>query len=775
MFSDSPSHRRLHGWHAVAVTLTLVASSLLLPATTLAQDASADPLTDLTLPSFTLQGAPGAPQQGEPADADAAAPADAAPAEDTGDGLSLASANAVIWYVDGNRGSDGTCNTSSAPCRTIQAAVDRAASGDVILVAGSAGGTVYTFAGANGCTNEVGATAVVCVLRKQLTIRGGYASGNYSTYAPFQNITVIDGQGRNRGVFVLSYNSPGSTALELDGFTVRNGLGMGIGKRPGEDNFFGFGGGMFVEYAGTIVLRDVTFSNNTALGNVRTSGYGGAGSGGGASFRSTGKVTLDNVRFANNQAVGGAGATRGGLGLGGGIYSFQTTIVGSRLAFDSNLAQGANSAGNGEDNGRAEGFGGAASFETGSNVTLTRLTAVNNRTVGGNAAVNAGGGFGGAFMAEQAALALNNANIIGNMAQGGNAQTGYFANGGGVMAINSTVSINQSVVALNTAQGGNGTSGKFGVPNGGGVMVSWTAGAASRLTMTNVIVAANRAYKGTGAQVEIGGGGGLWIQATDANLDHVTVADNSLTPGIGMLGQGFFILNTGSRGANVTIHRSLITGHNGGEGSAVEVLKGNTTTFDGGLFHGNRWDTSATYPVVVGGGNAGVINGLSSMQQADPQYLAPGASKYDYHIQSGSPARNKVSGNSLGVDVDGQARNDGSADWGADEYSAPPAPAITITGLAYSRSSISLSWAVAGDSSQIAKFRLVDRYNTGSEKVDTIDLGKSTSYTLRDLSPFVLHTLVVQGLNSSDQVVSTAVTLKVMTTDRRLSLPAIRR
>jgi hypothetical protein len=184
--------------------------------------------------------------------------------------------------------------------------------------------------------------------------------------------------------------------------------------------------------------------------------------------------------------------------------------------------------------------------------------------------------------------------------------------------------------------------------------------------LTNSIVAGNNANRGQGAQIEYGGGGGLWIQATDATLEHNTIADNRLSSGPGLYGQGVLLLNTGDRVANVTFHHNLITGHNGDAGSAVEVFSRNVATFAGGLFFNNTWNTSQGNPNQ--GNNIGPINGLDTMGTADPLYVNAGAPNFDYHIRENSPARNKASGSQQPVDIDNQARSDGSPDLGADEY-----------------------------------------------------------------------------------------------------------
>jgi hypothetical protein len=679
-----------------------------------------------------------------------------------------AAPDATTWYVDANRGADGNCNTASAPCRTIQAAIDRAASGDTILVAEG----TYTYAGSSGCTGQTGAASVVCVLAKKLALRGGYPSGNFGGANPAANPTIIDGQNQNRGVFVLSFNNPGATALDMAGFTVRNGLGTGISGRPGEDSYFGFGGGMFVEHAGAVVLRNMYFENNRAVGGNRGSGAGGVGAGGAISFRTTQGATLENVTFSGNQAVGGSGAERGGGGQGGGIFTFGTTLTGNNLVFDGNLAQAGNSGGSGIVSGeQADSFGGAATFQQGSKVTLNNLTARNNRAIGGNAGGTAGGAFGGAIMGEIAEISINGANIRNNLAQGGNGQTGWFGNGGGLMAIHSTVNINRAEIVGNTAQGGNGSNGEWGLPNGGGVMVTWVSDSySSNLNIANSIIADNKAVTGQGREKVIGGGGGLWIQATEALLDHVTIANNQLSGG-GLFGAGIQVLQTGGRAANVTIRNSLLTGHKNNIGSAVDVLTINRVTFAGGLFFGNTYNSSADNPIV--GSNKGSIGGLETMSSADPQYNA------NYRIKGQSPARNKVASATQSVDVDNEARNDGSPDYGADEYTPPARPPLAYYGLASNRTSITLSWDVDPElAGQVASYRLTYKYTPrsgGSAVTETVDLGDRTSYTLRDLETYVVYRITIDALNANGGVVASGGTAAQMTTNIKMFIPRVAR
>jgi hypothetical protein len=582
------------------------------------------------------------------------------------DATEPAAVNATTWYVNGAGGTDGNCNTASAPCRTIQAAVDRAASGDTILVAGNAGGIVYTFGGSNSCMSDLGADAVVCIANKKLTLRGGYAPGNFTAYAPAQNRTIIDGQGQYRGLVAQGYGNVGGTTLDMSGFVVRNSVGTFISKRSGPGADFAFGGGMRIESVGALTLRDMLFDANRAVGADRTSAVGGTGGGGGLYVGITAAATLQNVQFTNNVAQGGSGGGRGGYGQGGAILATQSTLTLDNVVFEKNIARAGNTGGAGEvnDRQRADAHGGATAFYTNSKVTFNNVTARNNQAIGGNAATYAGGGFGGALYGEVVQVTINGADIRSNISQGGTAENGHLGSGGGIMFFDSTLNVNRAVIVANVAQGGTGRSGQWGGPNGGGISVSGTQEVGSNFTLANSIVAANKALRTTGAQAMGGGGGGLWIQASNALLDHVTIADNQLGGGNGLSGAGVLLLETGSRASSVTFRNSLITGHNGGDGSAVEVFRRNTATFSGGIFFNNSWNTSRDNPNMSA--NSGTINGANTMTNADPQYVAPG--NLDYHLKSSSPARNKAAGSQQTVDVDNDPRSDGSPDYGADEY-----------------------------------------------------------------------------------------------------------
>ena len=349
------------------------------------------------------------------------------------------------------------------------------------------------------------------------------------------------------------------------------------------------------------------------------------------------------------------------------------------------------------------------------------------------------------------------------------------------MTINSTLVLDRVQVFNNVAQGGNGTSGQFGAPNGGGVMVTWDKdGTTSKLTMTNSIVAANRASAGQGAQLMGGGGGGLWIQATDAVIDHSTIADNVITGADGQTGQGIWIMNNGTRPAQTSPSgRSIISGHSGPVGSAVEIIKGNTLTFDTGLFYNNTWDTTVTNPNLGGPANAGVVIGQAAMQQGDPAYVAAGTPAFDYHIKSTSRARNQIAGNPVPIDFENEARTDGRSDFGADEY-VVTRPPLRFTSVSADLNSISIAWDLDPDAGiQVDHYRVRDKFTPGGTStvptVNLIETGLLTAHVLIDLDPYIMHEITVEGMDGNGTVVVSTDSLYIVTTDQQIYLPALRR
>ena len=555
-------------------------------------------------------------------------------------------------------GTDTTgCGGADSPCRTIQYAVNASATNDEILVAEG----TYTYSGSlDPCAQYIDSHAIVCVLNKRLTIRGGFADGAWTTADPDQNPTVIDGADQRRGVLVQRTSSGAPAAgLVMEGFTVRRGRVQGAAT-GGDAKTFAFGAGFLADFS-TITLRDMVFSDNQALGGDTTSAYGGAAAGGGVALRACPSTTVENVRFENNRAEGGSGGDRGGFGIGGGLFTFETTLEASDLTFTQNLAIGGNTNGNGVagDGERGDGQGGGMAIQEGSDAVVTRVTAIDNQAIGGDAGTNAGGAFGGGLYAEKATFAVSDTLVEGNVALAGDATNGGFGSGGGVMTMNVAVTLDRVRIVDNRSSGGNGSV-NAGPCGGGGAYLSRLGGTGSA-TIRNTVVADNLTEMGSTGAPPGGGGGGLFLQGLQTTIDHATIVDNSLGSTF-MQGIGVVVIS-GTSNADVTIRHSIIANHSGSGAAALHVQPSNSVTLVRGIFSGNVKDTNSDGSV----GAPGTFNGLGTMLATGSLgFLSPGAPSFDYHIAPTSPAVNQATSSNYTVDLDNQPRI-GTPDIGADE------------------------------------------------------------------------------------------------------------
>jgi hypothetical protein len=162
--------------------------------------------------------------------------------------------------------------------------------------------------------------------------------------------------------------------LTLDGVTLRNHFALGATGADGtsttlpEGGRAGAGGGIYSDLAGSLTIRNSTFSGNQAIGGV---------GGSGVDFR----------------GCGGCGGGGGGGGLGGAIYSTRPLSV-SRSTFTSSLASG----GSGGSGGPAAGGGGAgvgaAIYLLNAGFTLSDSTFIQNQATGGGPGFVLGGSGG---------------------------------------------------------------------------------------------------------------------------------------------------------------------------------------------------------------------------------------------------------------------------------------------------------------------------------------------------------------------------------------------
>lgn len=575
-------------------------------------------------------------------------------------------------------GSDhAACGTAASPCKSLQYAVNKASSGDVIQVAAG----VYYYNGSADNCSFLTTRAVACVLDKHLTFLGGYTTANWSNPNPVGNPTIIDGANSRRGVAIIAYNSTAS--VTMDGFTIQYGLAQGTSS--GDDFYtFAFGGGMWSQ-KGFVTLRNVIFKNNRSIGGTTGAQYGGAGSGGGLAIQSTKNgalSTLENVVFENNQAIGGGGVRRGGVAIGGGLFTYGSNLNGNGLTFTNNTAQAGSSSGSGVDSItglRADALGGGAGFQIDSNINIQNVMASGNRALGGNAGNSTGaaggGGFGGALATEMSTFTVHNAVMQGNTAIGGNGATGGFAFGGALLADSSNSDLASLKVVANAAiSGASPVGGNAGAPNGGGAYLTSFSGPGYSSTLINSIFSDNRIEVGNPGNSVGGGGAGLVIQAIHADILHTTFARNYF---VGDLKVGQALVVHASNGASGTpatanISYSIIADHvnpNTEYTSALTVAENSTANLLKVMFSGNSNDTNLNNkPFTVG-----TITGMeSTMQVQSVRFASPGAPDYDYHLAGNSPAIDQAVGSSTPIDIDGQSRpTNNYADLGADEFNTP--------------------------------------------------------------------------------------------------------
>lgn len=221
----------------------------------------------------------------------------------------------------------------------------------------------------------------------------------------------------------VGYNTPNTYFLTMEGFTIQNALAQG----PTGYDTSGIGGGILVQHA-AIILRDITFLNDRAIGQNTSSGDGGQADGAAIRVESSpagATNLLQRVVFEGNQSVGGTGPDRGGIAFGA-LFVYDSTVVVEDATFNNNLAHGGNTTGSGisQINGlNADALGGAVAVENG-NITLNRIVVTNNEVRGGDAAGIGGGSYGGGIFVEGmppvvSTVSTTDAYIVDNTATGG--------------------------------------------------------------------------------------------------------------------------------------------------------------------------------------------------------------------------------------------------------------------------------------------------------------------------------------------------------------------
>jgi hypothetical protein len=306
-----------------------------------------------------------------------------------------------------------------------------------------------------------------------------------------------------------------------------------------------FGGGIF--NTGTLTVGDSSFVHNQSIGadgtasSIGSSALGGAiMSNGTASAPAT--ATVSHSTFVDNQAIGGAaGAGASRAGIGGAIANGTGTFAVSRSIFRDNQAVG------GLDTGVPGGFGSGAGGAIGNVarfgnaiLAVTESAFFDNRAIGGaSTGTLEQDGRGGAIAnyifpglppsaTVTATATVARSTLLGNQAIGGAGITAGNGQGGSIANLfGGVLTVSDSLIAINRAIGGAGDGGNGGNGQGGGIFNGGPspAGAPSRLTLQRSLVVRNRAEGGAsnGGSPGLGQGGGLYLSPGGiASVDPLT-------------------------------------------------------------------------------------------------------------------------------------------------------------------------------------------------------------------------------------------------------------
>jgi parallel beta-helix repeat protein len=321
------------------------------------------------------------------------------------------------------------CTDSTAPCATVQHAVDASAPGDEIRVASG----TYTDLHARS-RNDITTTGVVTqvvYVSKTVSIRGGYTTTNWTTPDTDINTTTLDAQGQGRVLYVT-----GNISVAVEGLQITGGDSTGLG---GPYSLWNDGGGAYV------ISATVTFRNNRVFDNIGDNAGGGlhlrsahavfsgnsvlsntARYNGGGIFLWGGQATLTENTISNNAIsdfgsdlrtrspyapLGGGAVCGGGIFLGGETTLTGNTITGNTADWDGGGVCSYYDASTLKDNLIADNTAG----RRGGGMYMTDDVTMTGNIITGNTADGDGGGLalsGGSY-AEPADVLLTN-NVVAN-------------------------------------------------------------------------------------------------------------------------------------------------------------------------------------------------------------------------------------------------------------------------------------------------------------------------------------------------------------------------
>lgn len=445
---------------------------------------------------------------------------------------SASQAASGTWYVS-PQGSDGnSCSTSTAPCRRIQAALDRAGAGDTVNVAKG----TYT-----------DSTGTVAHIVRDVTLRGGW-NVSFAVRDPVASPTVLDAQAGGPVIIIRGPGGVNTISPKIEGFVLTNGNGTGVAgcAAPGAG---GCGGGIFGTNTTPYILDNVITDNVAATSDE--------GFGGGIYLQGqlVGGTIEGNTIVSNAAAIS---STAFISGWGGGICLHDiATVVYDNLIQD-NVASTTKGWGYGGGILLYRSVGGVISNVVVSNIASTVATGELSGWGGGISVVQSGS---------------DEVSIIDNELRDNTASLAGHGWGGGIQIGNSTAVISGNRIIANIG----GTSTDRG--DGGGIYGrygSWT-------------IRGNDILSNTSATVGRGFGGGCQLENADVTLEYNLIAGNTAGKGVNSgLGGGVNVLRCdGGIVRYNTIRDNLASQAGEGYGGGLSVRYG-PLTVEGNYIFNNR-------------------------------------------------------------------------------------------------------------------------------------------------------------------------------------------
>jgi parallel beta-helix repeat protein len=587
---------------------------------------------------------------------------------------------------------------------TVQAAVDAATGGEAIRVAAGTYTDLHTAEVAGQTITQV------VYIEKDLILRGGYTTTNWTTPYPVTQPTTLNARGQGR-VFYAA----GNVSVTLEGLRFTGGDATGLGgAASGADA----GGGVYVVTA-TLSVRDSQVLSNTA---AITRGHGG-----GLYVLYSDSPVLENNVIQHNRAIEGEG---------GGVYFYgcpRVTLTGNTIGDNRTNVwrqQGWGHAGGGarfvncpeaivsqnhvHDNIAIDGAG--LSFTNSPTAMLTYNQIISNvgahmwwgmqgsggvyllgsddatlvgNIISGNMTIN---WCGGVCISGSDNVVLRDNDIIYNVKIWGYDGWGagaYINNSRNIALIGNRINhnVNPDITRLGKVEGGglyitgnsdvtltSNTIRMNGAHRGGGLYC--TPG--STVTLISNWIVGNTVYDVPPQLNVVGDGGGIYLRSCSASLINNVLADNQVY-GLGH-GSGLYAL-----GSSAQLLHTTLASNRGGDGSGVYITgtgstvaltntilvshtvgitaaAGNTATLEATLWGTDPWANLADW-----GGTGTILTGTINLWD-DPAFVDPDAG--DYHIRLDSAAIDRGVYADVDRDIDGEPRPIGGYDLGADEVGA---------------------------------------------------------------------------------------------------------